>query len=267
MVVINEDALNIFTDGSSYSHPRRGGLGARFVWVNKFGKEEKWDYSPIGYIGATNNQMELKACIDVLKVVLGANTPVNISSINKIIIYTDSLYIVENWNRALFGWSKNHWLTKEGKPVQNASLWRDLLKLRLKVRKRVDIKWVKGHKDSEHNKVADKLAKASAQHGGRQRVSVVNVRRKLSKRPTNIGSVQMEGQKITIRIIEDEFLKIQKCYRYRYEVMSERCKYYQRVDFIFSNIMLSAGHTYDVQFNKNQKSPQIVKVFKEIKKS
>jgi ribonuclease HI len=266
MIIIDECALNIFTDGSSYPHPRRGGLGARFVWVNKLGKEEKWDYSPIGYIMATNNQMELQACIDVLKIILSVNTPINIDSVNKIIIYTDSLYVVENWERALFEWSRSHWLTRDERPVQNASLWRDLVKLRLKVKKRVYMKWVKGHKDNEHNKAADKLAKISAHYIGRQHLSVVNVRRKISNNPTIANSVKMEGQKITIRIIDDEFLRIQKIFRYRYEVMSKKSKYYQKVDFTFSEIMLSAGHTYYVQFNNNQKSPEIIKLFKEIKK-
>jgi hypothetical protein len=45
--------------------------------------------------------------------------------------------------------------------------------------------------------------------------------------------------------------------------MSKKSKYYQNVDFIFSDIMLSAGHTYFVRFNIEPKNPRIVKLFKE----
>ena len=32
-------ALNIYADGSSYSHPRRGGMGIRYVTINLEGDE------------------------------------------------------------------------------------------------------------------------------------------------------------------------------------------------------------------------------------
>jgi len=61
--MIDEDALNIYTDGSSLPNPRRGGIGVRFVYVNSNGDEEIDDFEYSGYKGGTNNEMELLAVI------------------------------------------------------------------------------------------------------------------------------------------------------------------------------------------------------------
>jgi ribonuclease HI len=48
--IIDEYALNIFTDGSSYPNKKRAaGVGVRFVWVNDTGEEETEDYTPVGW--------------------------------------------------------------------------------------------------------------------------------------------------------------------------------------------------------------------------
>src|SRR5674476_981925 len=64
--MLAENALNIYTDGSSFSSPRTGGIGMRLVLVDTCGRERVHDFCPPGYKGATNNQMELKACIMAL---------------------------------------------------------------------------------------------------------------------------------------------------------------------------------------------------------
>lgn len=64
MVQLDEDALTIYTDGSSYSSPRMGGAGFLFIAINKNGDPEIHEESPPGWRGATNNQMELQACIE-----------------------------------------------------------------------------------------------------------------------------------------------------------------------------------------------------------
>jgi ribonuclease HI len=62
-----EDALNIYTDGSSFSRPRVGGIGIRFITTNELGDEVIEDVELPGYKGATNNQMELYAGVAALK--------------------------------------------------------------------------------------------------------------------------------------------------------------------------------------------------------
>ncbi len=38
--MIIENAINIYTDGSSFSSPRLGGIGIRWVIINSLGQEE-----------------------------------------------------------------------------------------------------------------------------------------------------------------------------------------------------------------------------------
>ena len=76
----------------------------------------------------------------------------------------------------------------------------------------------------------------------------------------------MEGQMLTIRIIEDEWNIEAKMNTYRYEVVSRRSPYFQKVDIIHSDadLVLKAGHTYRVRLNADQTAPRVIKVFAEI---
>jgi ribonuclease HI len=62
--MLKENALNIYTDGSMLPSPRAGGIGIVFAVINDAGDVEIIkDRDRPGYKGATNNQMELEACI------------------------------------------------------------------------------------------------------------------------------------------------------------------------------------------------------------
>jgi len=261
--MISENVLNIYTDGSSYSKPRVGGLGIIFIYTNALGEDEviKGFEFP-GYKGATNNQMELEACIVALKEASQLDDVLN--RVNKIIIHTDSMYIVSNYKKAMFQWSRNKWLKRAGSPVLNADLWKELIKYMKKVKKKVYFVWVKGHSKDIYNKEVDKLAKKSAKNPSKNHLTIVDVRRKQSRNTVEISSVKMRGQRIAIRIITSEFLKVQKIYKYKYEVISKRSKYFDNVDLIFYKELLKAGHSYLVSFNKNCKNPMISKVISEL---
>ena len=126
--VIDENAVNVYTDGSSYSGPRKGGMGIVFVIVNDAGNEVTFEEQPTGYQGATNQQMELQACIEALKILGGRRSPVDLSRYRKIIIKTDSMYVVENKDRAKYEWPRSKWLTRDGSPVANTAQWKELIK-------------------------------------------------------------------------------------------------------------------------------------------
>ena len=259
--MILEDALNIYTDGSSFSGPRKGGIGIRFITINDEGHEEVHDIECPGYRGATNNQMELYACIQALK---EAQKSYDLSSFNKIVINTDSQYVAGNYSNALFNWSKNKWRNREGRPIDNAGMWKDLLKSIKKIKKRVEFNWVEGHSKDEHNKAVDKLAKKSAINASKAPLTIVSVRRKTTNKSVVVGSVKMQGQRLRIHIITTEYLRPQKVYKYKYEVISRKSKYHGNVDFVFSKLSIRDGHCYSVSFNKNTSNPEIVKVLTEI---
>jgi len=259
--VIVEDALNIYTDGSSFQTPRVGGIGIRFVQIDSSGNEQIQDFQFSGYKNATNNQMELHACIISLKEALRLQLTFDVS---RIVIYTDSLYLVDNYKKAMFEWPKTKWFTRSGRPVLNADLWKELIKCMKSVRIRTDFIWVKGHSKNFHNKAVDRMARQSAKIPINKPLSIVHVRRKLTSESVDIGSVKLYGQRISIRIITSEYLRVQKLSKYKYEVISKNSKYFGNVDIIFSNKTLRVGHSYFVKVNCDTSNPRVEKVYKEI---
>jgi len=258
--MIDQNALNIYTDGSSFSSPRRGGIGVRFVFPDYMNKE-KQDFAPEGYVGATNNEMELKACIMALKQVSKFS---ELQQVSRIIIHTDSSYVADHYTTAVYFWSQNKWYTRAGAPVQNIDLWKELLKERRKIRKRIDIEWLR-RRSNEHGRAVDKLAKKSAKYATKRLSGFVDVRKKLSNKSVEYGSVKMLGQKISIRIITSEYLRSpHKIWKYKYEVISKKSRFYKNVDVIYYAGALRKRYSYLVSFNKNNDYPQISKVLRVI---
>lgn len=262
---LDERAINVFTDGSSLPAPRRGGTGICFVTVDDDGGEVIDTIQPQGHQGATNQQMELLACIQALRELRGKRPPVDVARFNKVVIHSDSQYVVNNVPNALYTWQTNGWYGSEGSPVVNADLWKDLIREIFKASTRVDFKWVKGHSaKNPHNKVADKLAKGSAKGALREPLAPVRVRRKLSDKQSVAGSIVPEGQRVTIRVVVDRWLRLQRMYHYKIEVVSLDSPYCGNVDDFSSELMLNAGHTYDVRLNDNPKNPRIEDVYGEV---
>lgn len=144
-----KDKITIFSDGAAKGNPGRGGFGAVISYPDR-----------IVEIGAhktrtTNNEMELTAAVEALKVVAGTKEPVA--------IYTDSKYVVEGATGWVFGWLKNGWKTKADTDVVNKELWQELLPLL----KKVNIEWnkVPGHVGIVGNERADTIASDFAEHG------------------------------------------------------------------------------------------------------
>src|SRR5437016_10942417 len=104
--MVHENALNIYTDGSSYSRPRRGGIAIRYVTIDEQGDEVIKDDVLPGHEGATNNEMELTACIKALE---GARDHESIHEVERVYIFTDSMYVTDNVRRAIFEWPKLKW--------------------------------------------------------------------------------------------------------------------------------------------------------------
>ena len=84
--------------------------------------------------------MEIKACINALRFVFSDQTPVEPRNFEKVVIYSDSMYLINNFNNAKYVWSRNKWRLVSGMPVANATLWKELVNLLLKVKFRVEVK-------------------------------------------------------------------------------------------------------------------------------
>jgi len=109
MLSLDENAINVFTDGSCKERPRRGGIGYRIVTADERGHEAFEDFSPNGYHGDSINEMELQACILALKDLTGRRPPVPLERFNKIVIYTDSQYVHKHLPIARNQWSRQGW--------------------------------------------------------------------------------------------------------------------------------------------------------------
>lgn len=93
---LNEGTLTIFVDGSMRSSPRRGGIGIRFVWIEADGSESPpWDHALPATEGATNQQMELEAPYQALRLAISARAPFDLSDFDK--IDPHRLRIREGW--------------------------------------------------------------------------------------------------------------------------------------------------------------------------
>jgi ribonuclease HI len=264
--VLDENALNIFTDGSSYSSPRRGGCAFR---IKSLGTDGYWvdhDEQLYGVAGGTNQEMELLAVIEALNSITGRRSQYDLRDYSKVVVYTDSRYVVDNINSALYTWRTTGWHDRDGNPIVNAVLWKKLVKAIHDVQpKRLYFEWVKGHKASSDNKAVDRMAQASAKGPLRGSLKVERSRRKLTDKKTEPGSIPCLGQRITVRIVGDQWLDEQKVTRYRCEVVSKKSPYFGNMDWLFSQEILRANHTYHVRLSDDPTHRWIVKLLHEVK--
>ena len=133
--------IEIYTDGAASGNPGPGGWG---VYIIDDGIEKKmWGRERL----TTNNKMELTAAIEALK---------SFDTSQKIILYTDSKYVLRGITEWIRGWKSRGWLNASKKPVKNKELWQELDYWNNF--HKVAWNWVKGHSGNKGNDIADHLA-------------------------------------------------------------------------------------------------------------
>lgn len=142
--------VHMATDGACKGNPGPGGWGV----VIRAGDKEK-ELSG-GEKLTTNNRMELTAAIRGLEAL---KRPC------RIVLSTDSRYVMDGLTKWLAGWQRNGWKTAAKQPVKNADLWQELVAAAAPHRIRWE--WVKGHAGHPENERADKLASDAAIAAGR----------------------------------------------------------------------------------------------------
>ena len=135
-------SIEIYTDGACSGNPGLGGWGA-IILIHK----NEPIYINGGSLNTTNNQMELKAAIEALKVL---NEPCEVN------LTTDSKYVMQGITSWIKNWKKNNWKNSSKKDVKNKDLWIELDNYVSK--HNVKWNWVKGHSGHEKNEIADLLA-------------------------------------------------------------------------------------------------------------
>ncbi len=138
----NEIAL--YTDGACSGNPGKGGYGYAVVINDTLSLNGSG-----GMLATTNNQMELTAVIEGLKV---------IPNEYPVVVYTDSSYVVNAFEKGwIAGWRKRNWLKADGEPVANRELWEGLLSA-MDAHPPVRFVWLKGHAGNPYNEMCDRLA-------------------------------------------------------------------------------------------------------------
>lgn len=134
--------IKVYVDGACFPNPGKGGWG----WTTLLGES---DCGGLDY--TTNNIMELLAPIKAIKSLWKPD--------KKLIIYSDSQYVVKGINEWIHNWIKNDWMKSKNstKKIMNKEIWQELHCLVKD--KCVTFEWVKGHSGHPGNDEADRLSK------------------------------------------------------------------------------------------------------------
>lgn len=135
---MNENLVEIYTDGACSPNPGVGGWGVILVC-----KGSRKTLSG-GFKLSTNNRMEIYSAIAALNYLK--------EPCSNVVIYSDSQYLVGACEK---GWLLN-WHCENFINRPNADLWRILYKL-LSIHK-VHFEWVRGHGSNQMNEECDRLA-------------------------------------------------------------------------------------------------------------
>lgn len=130
-------------DGSALGNPGPAGWG----W---YVDEQCWASG--GWPHGTNNMGELMAVLDLLQQTAHLD--------EELLVYCDSLYVINSITLWMPGWKRRGWRKKDGKPVLNVELMRALDEAMQG--RRVRFEWVKGHTGHPLNEAADRIANAAA---------------------------------------------------------------------------------------------------------
>ena len=133
-------------DGSALGNPGPAG----WAW---YVDDDHWASG--GWPRGTNNMGELKAVLDLLHQTAHLD--------DDLLVYCDSLYVINTVTQWMAGWKRKGWRKKDGKPVLNIDLVRGLDEaLNDGSGRRVRFEWVKGHAGHPLNEAADRLAVAAS---------------------------------------------------------------------------------------------------------
>ncbi|MDB5871806.1 MAG: hypothetical protein JWQ07_1248 [Ramlibacter sp.] len=259
----DEEALNIYTDGSSFPGKKRAaGVGVVLMWVDEAGDPQTSEHAPTGYQSATIDEMEIQACTVGLQEAMSVFP--DLSRFKKIVLFSDSQYVTENFVKAMNVWPQRAWRGANGMPVANVDLWKRLKKEVNACPLRVEVRWVKAHKSNIYNRAADKLAKRSAAMPFNKPLSVSQTTRKWSDRKTQRGCVTFDGRAVKIRIISTKYNKYIREYEYRFEVIDRHDPSYKDVDFVWYKHLLSRNKCLLVRLNSDRGHPGIDQVLEEL---
>jgi len=147
--------IDIFTDGGYLERHNIGG----WSWVI-YRNQIECSRAHGSKQTTTSLEMELTAAQQALEYTRDRNlenSGLDKSQTHRIIVHTDCRIIIEGLHIKYPTWCADNWKVKSGKSVVFKELWQQVYTL--SAQQGVEWKWVKSHRHSEGNNLADKLAR------------------------------------------------------------------------------------------------------------
>jgi len=154
------EPIIIYTDGSCFKNGQSGanaGIGIYFLTPSIKGEKHHYSQVLTGTAPHTNNKAEILAVIKALELV----DSLGYSNRKPIKILTDSQYVINSIQVWAPKWKLNNWKNSNGKAVQNRELLSTLDQIitKMSTTRKIELKYVAGHKGIEGNEIADALAR------------------------------------------------------------------------------------------------------------
>lgn len=161
IVAMDIVSVTCFVDGASKGNPGPGGWGSVCIFERNDGV---FVVQELGASEAhtTNNRMELEAVISTLAFLKNLQKNSQLSQF-KVIIVSDSTYVVNGSTQWLDGWKRKGWKTASKDPVLNQELWEQIDEYKQHFGSKLTFEKVKGHAGHEHNERADTIASTFAE--------------------------------------------------------------------------------------------------------
>lgn len=144
----------LYADGSCQPNPGTGG----WSFIIKRDDMPEFEVSLSGgEKNSTNNRMELTAVLKGMKHFI-EHLSITASDLT---ICLDSMYVLNGMQLWSKNWEKQGWKKKDGKPVLNDDLWKEVVNELAHLRKdlnSVKFQHTQGHSGHEWNEKCDKLA-------------------------------------------------------------------------------------------------------------
>ena len=157
-------------DGSALGNPGPAG----WAW---YIDDDIWRAG--GWPHGTNNMGELKAVLDLLEATA-------VDADQHLLILCDSQYVINSVTKWMPGWKRKGWRKKDGKPVMNVELLKDID--RALAGRSVEFEWVKGHSGHAMNEAADRRAERRRHRLLQEAGSRDRARLSRRARPGRLGS-------------------------------------------------------------------------------
>ena len=154
---LDDNLVEIFSDGACSGNPGPGGWGTILRWRGKVKELSGYEAE------TTNNRMELMGAISGLEAV---KKPCRVR------LSTDSQYVCRGMTAWIDGWLKNNWKNSKRQEVLNRDLWERVYHL-CQVHD-VQWVWVRGHAGHPENERCDQLAREAVKRGVEGQIFIID---------------------------------------------------------------------------------------------